>query len=191
MIVVRARTSDAWNAVPKQPIGKRVVEKTLVKALEHGVWAVDHEPVYVFPGLVVSFIEAAQARFFLDRPQRAERLVVDAGELVVFHEDADAMHFVKQGDAEPASEEEASAHIAAIKLAAFAARGKFWTTTRTIACDRRTARCTRLRAARALLADECPSGRKALAARRTPGGCDRATSWPAFLCGRPAQRPRQ
>lgn len=116
MLVVKARTSDAWNAVPKQPIGKRVVEKTLVKALEHGVWAVDHDPVEVFPGLVVSFIEAAQARFFLDRPQRAERLMVDAGELVAFYEDDDALHFVEQGHAEQVGEDEAKALVDAARI---------------------------------------------------------------------------
>ena len=116
MIIVRARTSDAWHSAPKQPIGKRVVEKTLVKALEHGTWAVDGEPVSVFPGFVVSFREPADARFFLDRPERAERVQVDAGELVAFHEEADGMHFVKLGDAEPVSEDEAKKFVDAARI---------------------------------------------------------------------------
>jgi hypothetical protein len=78
MIVVRARTTDAWHAAPKQPVGKRILQKTLVKALEHGVWSVNQGPVEVFPGLVVSFIEANEAHFVLDRSRRAERIVVDA-----------------------------------------------------------------------------------------------------------------
>lgn len=118
MLVVKARTADAWHSVPKQPIGKRVVEKELVRALEQGTWAVNHEPVQVFPGLVVSFLEAEEARFFLDRPQRAERVQVDAGELVAFHEDADGMHFVKLGDAEPVSEDEAKKFVDAAQSGA-------------------------------------------------------------------------
>ena len=61
---------------------------------------------------MVSYRDDAYARFWLDQPHRAQRVIVDAGEVVVFHEDADALWFVEQGQAELVSEEEAKSYEA-------------------------------------------------------------------------------
>jgi hypothetical protein len=104
---VRAVASDVWHTAPLQPIGEHLVEKTLVRSLEDGVWSVNHQAVLVSSGLVVSFREAQDARFFLEMPHRAEPVVVEAGEIVAFYEDSDAMHFLSQRLAERVSEDEA------------------------------------------------------------------------------------
>jgi hypothetical protein len=107
MMYVKALASDTWLAAPLQPVAELRLDKTLIRALEHGNWGVNGTPVQVFPGLVLSYRDKAYAGWWLDQPHRAQRVIVDAGELVVFHEDADAMHFVEQGLAELVSEEEA------------------------------------------------------------------------------------
>jgi hypothetical protein len=108
MLYVKAIAGDIWPTAPLRPVGELVLEKQLVRALEHGSWGVNGTPVDVFPGLVVSYRDDAYARWWLDQPHRAQRVIVDAGELVAFHEDADAMYFVEQGLAELVSEEEAT-----------------------------------------------------------------------------------
>ena len=74
--------------------------RTLVRSREQNIWCVNNEGLPVDYGLVVSFREAQDARWFLDQPQRASRVDVVAGEIVTFHEDADAEHFIEQGLAE-------------------------------------------------------------------------------------------
>jgi hypothetical protein len=106
MMYVKALAADTWHTAPQQPIAEVVLEKTLVKSLESGVWSVNNQAVLVFPGLVVSFVSKLNANFFLEQPSRAERVVVEAGEIVAFYEDADALHFVAQGLAEPVSEDD-------------------------------------------------------------------------------------
>jgi hypothetical protein len=112
---VKALAADTWRSAPLQPTGEVVLEKTLVRSLEDGVWSVNRQGVLVSPGMVVSFREERDARFFLEQPHRAAPVIVEAGELVAFWEDADALHFVTQGLAEPVSQEEvllASSHQA-------------------------------------------------------------------------------
>jgi hypothetical protein len=109
---VRALAGDVWYTAPLQPIAEVLVEKTLVRSLENGLWSVNSVAVPVLPGLVVSFREERDAAFFLEMPHRAARVVVEAGELVTFYEDADAMYFVTQGLAERVNEEEAQALLA-------------------------------------------------------------------------------
>jgi hypothetical protein len=105
---VRALAGDVWRSAPlHSPVAEVVLEKMLVKSLEDGVWSVNRQAVLVSPGLVVSFREAQDARFFLEQPHRAAPVIVEAGELVAFWEDADALHFVSQGLAERVSEDEA------------------------------------------------------------------------------------
>ena len=38
MLYVKAIAGDIWPTAPLQPIGERVLEKQLVRALEHGSW---------------------------------------------------------------------------------------------------------------------------------------------------------
>ena len=106
MMYVRALASDTWNTAPLQPIAELRLDKTLVRALEKSTWSVNNTAVEVFPGLVVSFRQEAFAKWFLDRPERASRVTVEAGEIVAFYEDADAMYFVSQRLAELVGEED-------------------------------------------------------------------------------------
>ena len=104
--IVRATEPD-----PHAPPPPKLV-RTLVKALEQGLWSVNTEGVPVFPGLVVSFREERDAAWFLNQPHRAERVDVMTGQIVVFHNDEDAQHFITQGLAERVSKSEAQAQIA-------------------------------------------------------------------------------
>jgi len=129
MKYVRALADGQWVEVPipiYRPADAQVdphapeppkLVRTLVMARENGRWKVNHphEGVDVFPGLVVSFVDINDAEFFLNFPQRvrASRVVVEAGQIVVFHEDADAQHFITQGLAERVSKSEAKALLAA------------------------------------------------------------------------------
>jgi hypothetical protein len=119
---VRATADGTWLDVPihieratepdpHAPPPPKLV-RTLVKAVEQGLWSVNTVGVPVFPGLVVSFREEQAARWFLNQPHRAERVDVVTGQIVVFHNDEDAQHFVEQGLAERVSKSEAKAQLA-------------------------------------------------------------------------------
>ena len=123
MKYVKALTDGAWLDVPihieratepdpHAPPPPKLV-RTLVKALEQGMWSVNTEGVPVFPGLVVSFREAQDATWFLNQPHRAERVDVVTGQIIVFHNDEDANHFITQGLAERVNRKEAQAELAA------------------------------------------------------------------------------
>jgi hypothetical protein len=83
--------------------------RTLVMALEHGVWKVNNSElgVYVYPHLVLGFNDVVDANFLLAYENRASRVHVVPGQVVLFHNDEDALHFVALGQAERISEEEA------------------------------------------------------------------------------------
>jgi hypothetical protein len=120
MMYVRSLVEDQWSQVPvrierpaepdpQAPEPPKLV-RTLLKALEKGRWKVNepHAGVDVFPGLVVSFNDIRDVEFFLLSPhKRASRVCVTAGDIVVFHNPADAEHFIALGQAELISEEEA------------------------------------------------------------------------------------
>ena len=119
---VKALADGAWLDVPihieratepdpHAPPPPKLV-RTLVKALEQGLWSVNTVGVPVFPGLVVSFREERDATWFLNQSLRASRVEVKAGEIVVFHNDEDAQHFIEQGLAERVSKSEAKAQLA-------------------------------------------------------------------------------
>ena len=127
MKYVRALADGAWLEVPipiYRPADAQVdphapeppkLVRTLVMAREVGRWKVNRpdEGVEVFPGLVVSFNDINDAQFFLGFvPQRASRLNVVAGQIVTFHNDEDAQHFIAQGLAERVSKSEAKAQLA-------------------------------------------------------------------------------
>jgi mannose-6-phosphate isomerase-like protein (cupin superfamily) len=106
MLYVKALASDTWLSAPLLPVAEQRLDKALVRALEHGCWGVNGKPVQVFPGLVVSYRDQAYSTWWLNQPHRAQRVIVDAGEVVAFHEHADALWFVEQGQAELVDEEE-------------------------------------------------------------------------------------
>ena len=127
MMYVRALADGQWVEVPipiYRPEGTEVdkhapeppkLVRTLVKALVQGRWKVNdpHEGVEVFPGLVVSFNDIGDAQFFLGwSPPRASRVDVVTGQIVLFHNDEDAEHFIAQGLAERVSRSEAKAQLA-------------------------------------------------------------------------------
>ena len=49
MLYVKAIAGDIWPTAPLQPIGELVLEKQLVRALEHGSWGVNGAPVARLP----------------------------------------------------------------------------------------------------------------------------------------------
>ena len=96
---------------PHAPPPPKLV-RTLVRSLEKGTWSIQNVGVPVDVGLVVSFREAQDASWFLNQPHRAERVDVVTGQIVVFHNDEDAQHFIDQGLAERVSKSEAKAQLA-------------------------------------------------------------------------------
>jgi hypothetical protein len=89
------------------PIGPNAdSEKTLVMSRVVGLWSVNRRSVEVFPGLILSFLEADDAQFFKTSDVAAMPFV-EAGEIVAFECDDDAIHYVSQGLAERLSEQEA------------------------------------------------------------------------------------
>ncbi len=101
MIILRALASGVWRSVPQTPA--RDWEKTMVIANEVARWAVNHRPVDVFPGLVVSFLEREDAEFFL-AARRGTLPIIETGQLTILEHDDDARHFVNQGPAEALSQ---------------------------------------------------------------------------------------
>ena len=80
------------------------------------MWKLNHPHfgVAVYPGLVVSFDNVNDANFFLASPARAVRLQVTKGQIVQFHDEADAEHFIGIGQAERVSRREAQKALAAV-----------------------------------------------------------------------------
>ena len=103
MMIVRAKAAGVWRTVPQTP--PRDWEKTMAMVLPefgHDTWCVDHLPVRVFPGLVISFLEKEDAQWFIDH-KRASLPIFETGMEIVFHNDKDALYFVGQGLAEQIS----------------------------------------------------------------------------------------
>jgi hypothetical protein len=104
MIFVRVLEAGVWRSAPIGPDCE--FEKTLVMSRVVGLWKVNHKPVDVVPGLIVSFLEPGDAHFFKSADVGGMPFV-EAGEVVAFECDDDAMHYVTQGLAERLSDEEA------------------------------------------------------------------------------------
>jgi hypothetical protein len=107
---VRARASGIWRTVDiLESNGRKWGDKFLVRAGESGRWSVNHKPVEVERGLVVSFDNWADAEWFLGqtipleidgkmiRVPRAELVHVEPESIVVFYEESDAMFHVRHG----------------------------------------------------------------------------------------------
>jgi hypothetical protein len=99
---------------PHAPEPPKLV-RTVVMALENGRWKVNDSEngVDVFPGLVVSFNQLIDANFLLGFESRASRVHVVPGQIVVFHNDEDADHFISLGQAERVNRKEAQKILAA------------------------------------------------------------------------------
>jgi hypothetical protein len=119
MQFVRVLESGVWRTAPIGPNADS--EKTLVQARVVGLWNVNHKPVDVVPGLILSFLEPEDAQFF-KTSDVGSMPFVEAGEIVAFDNDEDAMHYVNQGQAERLSEQEAQPMLDAAKAALEAKR---------------------------------------------------------------------
>src|ERR1700681_4705597 len=99
MMQVRALCEAEWSEVPihierpaepdpHAPEPPKLV-RTLVMALENGVWKVNNSElgVYVYPHLVVSFNDVRDAAFLLAYENRASRVHVVPGQVVLFYND--------------------------------------------------------------------------------------------------------
>ena len=104
MLFVRVLEAGVWGRAPIH--ANADFEKTLVMARVASLWSVNHRPVEVFPGLIVSFLEPEAAQFFKGAGAGALPFV-EKGELVAFACDDDANYYVSQGLAERLSEEAA------------------------------------------------------------------------------------
>jgi hypothetical protein len=62
MMFVRVLESGMWRTAPIGPDAE--YEKTLVMSRVVGLWNVNRKPVDVWPGLILSFMEADDAQFF-------------------------------------------------------------------------------------------------------------------------------
>jgi hypothetical protein len=61
MLFVRVLEAGVWGRAPIH--ANADFEKTLVMAHVVSLWSVNHRPVEVFPGLIVSFLEPEAAQF--------------------------------------------------------------------------------------------------------------------------------
>jgi hypothetical protein len=111
MLVIKSLVDDMWGSVPYGSADEPQ-QRTLVQSLEHGLWCVNSIGVPVFPGLVVGFIQANDARFFTDRSHRATRPYVETGTILAFDEDDDARYFVGLGVAEELLRNDAQTFLA-------------------------------------------------------------------------------
>jgi hypothetical protein len=88
-------------------------ERTLVMALESGVWAVNRGSVAVEPGVVVSFDESSDADFFLSSGRGTVPVSNMYGPpFFIFDDENDAFHFVREGWGEFIIDDEAQALVA-------------------------------------------------------------------------------
>ena len=100
MMFVRAKAAGVWRTVPQTP--PRAWEKTMIRVGDiegQQTWAVNHRPVKVFPGLILSFLEKEDTSFFLQQG-KADLPIVETGMELCFEDDADARYFASQGLAE-------------------------------------------------------------------------------------------
>jgi hypothetical protein len=104
-----------WRNAPFNPA--REWERTLVMALEHGMWGVNHQPAAVFPGCIVAFDEPIDAEFFVSQSRGAAPIAVDPtmGQLFGIADDETARFFVRQGLAEFSNEAEFSSYVASLE----------------------------------------------------------------------------
>jgi hypothetical protein len=120
---VRALVEADWHEIPV-PVARPVdpdphapeppkLVRTVVLALEDGLWGVNGVPVNVFPALAVSFNSSADANHFFGYADRACRLHVVPGQLVQFYDERDADHFVAIGQAERIHHKAARRELAA------------------------------------------------------------------------------
>ena len=49
MLYVKALAGDTWPSAPSSPSPSSRLDKTLVRALEHGIWGVNGAPVARLP----------------------------------------------------------------------------------------------------------------------------------------------
>ncbi len=115
MLIVRALEAGFWPHVPAGPDGE--YKRTLAVAGVSARWCVNGKGVDVFPGLVLGFEEASAAQFF-KASEKAWLPIVEVGSILAFHDNSDAMYFVKQGMAELLTQEEAQAIFAQARAAA-------------------------------------------------------------------------
>lgn len=114
MQFVKALVEGVWTDCARTS-GGRSQRRFLARALVDGTWCLDHAPVDVERGLVVSAASEDDLKHFLfaDRKTmpRAEPVSVVPGMIVAFADEGDAQHFIASGEAEPMSEAEVYAAI--------------------------------------------------------------------------------
>ena len=113
---VKALADGAWLEVPihieratepdpHAPPPPKLV-RTLVQGARAGTVVGEHGGRAGLPGTRrLASVRSRTRAWFLNQPHRAERVDVVAGQIVVFHNDEDAQHFIEQGLAERVQQE--------------------------------------------------------------------------------------
>ena len=83
------------------------LKRTLLRSPgQLGLWSVNHVATLVYPGVVVGFLNEADALYFLNQG-RGLRPRVEVGSVLAFDEEGDASHFIARRVAQRVSDEEA------------------------------------------------------------------------------------